>query len=78
MLLIDGDMFADIHRQRGFAHGRSGGQNDQFAVVQTTSHLIEFGQSCFSGPVDILISHSGFHAVHGLVQHIRYVLDRLG
>ena len=37
---IGGDMQGDVERQRGFAHGGTGGQNDQFAGTHAAGHLV--------------------------------------
>ncbi len=40
--MIGGDVFDDVHRQRGFAHRRPGRDDDHLAVLQAVEHVVEF------------------------------------
>ena len=41
--VIDGGVLGDVHGERGFAHGRARGKNDEIGLLKAAGHFVEIG-----------------------------------
>ena len=61
-------MLRNVQRERGFAHRRTAGNDDQFRLMETEQHLIQFAETGLEAGDAALALRSLFHVVNDL-QH---------
>ena len=72
LLVLDGDVLGDVHRQRGLAHAGPGGDDEHLGAVQAVGHFVEFGETggqAGDGAAALVEFLDGLDGLHDLVLH---------
>lgn len=66
-VFVDGGVFDDVHRERGFPHGRTGGDDEHLPALQAGAEVVEFGVAGRESAQHSGVAQQLLNGMHGFV-----------